>query len=134
MFHLVLLYYYETKEGHQVTTYIPEVIIFFYIQNEFESTIYFSIFGIPIIADDNINDSVIDFILLQSMTNSNMDEFPNVIPEEEMRNYLYYVSNIKVQFSAEASALLNSYFVATRMNTPGANIDLFSENVKILNL
>lgn len=122
MFHLVLLYNYETKEGHQVTTYIPQVIIFFYIHNEFVSNISLSIFGIPIIADDNINDSVIDFILLQSMTNSNMEKFPNVIPEEDMRNYLYYVSNIKVQFSPEASALMNSYFVATRMNTPGANL------------
>lgn len=81
-------------------------IIFFFI---------FSVFGVPILFDDSLNETeIVDDILFdKSDADLNFK-----ISNDDMRVYLAYVSRQKVTMETEAEVMLKEYFAATRVIRP----------------
>lgn len=79
-----------------------------------------SIFGIPIILEDNGADSITDFILDQAIKGRPADVEDELnISQTDMLSFLRFAGNLTTEMSSEAEDLLNKYFVATRSDRPG---------------
>lgn len=69
--------------------------------------------------EDNLSDSIVDFIIKQSIRGTNevvQDELN--IPREEMEAFLRLVGQMEATMSDEAELLLRKYFLATRAARP----------------
>lgn len=85
--------------------------------------IYNSIFGIPIVLEENVSDSIVDCLLNEAMngnSDSVTDEFS--ISHSDMMEFVAFVSKIEAKMEIEAENLLHKYFMVTRDKRPSNSI------------
>lgn len=77
--------------------------------------IFFSVFGIPIIIDDELYHKSIVNDLIDQLTVNPPEKFNGFdIPKEDMRAYLTVVKEQSTTFDIQAELMLKNYFTATK--------------------
>ncbi|KAM7346688.1 meiotic 218 isoform 2-T4 [Cochliomyia hominivorax] len=80
---------------------------------------FLKIFGIPIFVSDESHETLIDYTLEQASIRIFESTVDNLsINEDDMRNFLVYVSQNEVDLTQDAEMLLKDYFVTSRSNRP----------------
>lgn len=84
---------------------------------------YFSsLFGIPLVFEENQTDSLIDAMLTANSTDAAAAALANdanselYIDADEMQTFFHFIGRRSARFSDEAEHLLRDYFMATRLN------------------
>lgn len=93
-----------------------------------DCSLFFRLFGIPIVLDETPSQDVIDFLFAQCTGNhtelDTNDEFE--IDDNALKAYLSFVSGIPTEFDSEAMAMLKYYFIVTRAIRPSNSVDCVS--------
>ncbi|XP_029734234.1 minichromosome maintenance domain-containing protein 2 [Aedes albopictus] len=77
---------------------------------------FLNAFGIPIVQPEQTPEAVMDFILERSLVGYEPSDQPDLVPQEDIHQFLTMLYYQEVRISEAAAKLLSDYFVATRLN------------------